>query len=207
MQDESIGGWIDELASSAPAPGGGAAAALEAAMGAALVEMVCNLTIGKPAYAEHEPTMIAARERAGVRRVEALALVEEDAAAFRAVIDAYKLPKETEAEAAERGAQIQVAMAGAADVPRRTAFAAAEILDLADSIVAGSNVNVVSDVAAAAASARAALEIALVNIDINRGSITDAELNESLGEAVSRIELDLAHADAVVAAVRKRIAG
>jgi methenyltetrahydrofolate cyclohydrolase len=207
MQEESIGGWLDELASSAPAPGGGAAAALEAAMAAALVEMVCNLTIGRPAYAEHEAVMIDARDRAGIRRSEALALVDEDAAAFQAVIDAYKLPKGTESEAAERGERIQLAMAGAADVPRRTAVAAAEILDLADSIVLGSNPNVVSDVAAAAASARAALETALVNIDINRGSITDPALNESLGEAVARIELDLAHADSVVAAVRRRIAG
>ena len=54
MNEETIGGWLDELASSAPAPGGGAAGALEVAVGAALVEMVCNLTIGKPAFAEHE---------------------------------------------------------------------------------------------------------------------------------------------------------
>jgi methenyltetrahydrofolate cyclohydrolase len=56
VEGESIGGWLDALASSAPAPGGGAAAALEAAMAAALLEMVCNLTIGKPAYAEHDET-------------------------------------------------------------------------------------------------------------------------------------------------------
>ena len=74
MRDESIGGFLDGLASSAPAPGGGAAAALEAAMAAALVEMVCNLTIGKPAYAAHEATMREARERAGELRVEALEL-------------------------------------------------------------------------------------------------------------------------------------
>ena len=64
MEGESIGGWLDALASSAPAPGGGAAAALEAAMAAALLEMVCNLTIGKPAYAEHDDTMTSVRDRA-----------------------------------------------------------------------------------------------------------------------------------------------
>lgn len=207
MQEESIGGWLDALASSAPAPGGGAAAALEASIGAALVEMVCNLTIGKPAYAAHEATMISARDRAAVRRAEALALVEEDAAAFSAVIDAYKLPKDTEAGAADRVERIQLALAGAADVPRRTAVAAAEILDLAASIVAGSNVNVVSDVAAAAASARAALAIAAVNIEINVGSIADPSLKESLAGSVRQIELDLTRADAIVAAVRERIAG
>ena len=155
--------------------------------------MVCNLTIGKPAYAEHEATMIAARDRAAERRAEALALVEEDAAAFSAVIAAYKLPKDTEADAAERTERIQLALAGAADVPRRTAVAAAEVLDLAASIVAGSNVNVVSDVAAAAASARAALAIAAVNIEINVGSIADPRLKESLAESVAP---DRARADA-----------
>ncbi len=207
MPEESIGGWLDELASSAPAPGGGGAAALETAMAAALVEMVCNLTIGKPAYAEHEPTMIDARNRAGIRRAEALGLVEEDAAVFRAVIAAYRLPKETEAERAERDAQIQLALAGAADVPRRTAAAAAEILDLAESIVPGSNVNVVSDAAAGAASARAALQTALVNIEINSGSISDPELKESLARSVREIERELVRADAIVAAVRERLAG
>jgi methenyltetrahydrofolate cyclohydrolase len=207
LQEDSIGGWLDELASSAPAPGGGAAAALEAAMGAALVEMVCNLTIGKPAYAEHEEAMTAARDRAGLRRAESLALVAEDEDAFRAVIAAYKLPKETEAEAAERTARIQAALAGAADVPRRTAVAAAEVVDLAASIVAGSNPNVVSDVAAAAASARAALATALVNIEVNAGSIADPDLKASLAGAARQIERDLERADAVVASVRERLAG
>ncbi len=206
MEEETLGGWLEELASSAPAPGGGAAAALEAAMAAALVEMVCNLTIGKPAYAEHEAAMTSARERARALRAESLALAAEDAAAFTAVIDAYRLPKGTDAEAAERGRAVQVALAGAADVPRRTAVAAAEILDLAASIVPGSNVNVVSDVAAGAASARAALQTALVNIEINSASIADPGLTEALGEAVAQIERDLARADAVVAAVLDRLA-
>ena len=66
MNEQPIGGWLEELGSSAPAPGGGAAAALEVAMGAALVEMVCNLTIGKPAFAEHEAVMTEARDRCAV---------------------------------------------------------------------------------------------------------------------------------------------
>jgi methenyltetrahydrofolate cyclohydrolase len=206
-QEESIGGWLAELASSAPAPGGGAAAALEAAMAAALVEMVCNLTIGKPAYAEHEATMIAARKQAGARREQALILVEDDAAAFRAVIEGYGLPKGTEAEAAERAERIQLALAGAADVPRQTAIAASAILELAESIVEGANINVASDVAAAAASARAALETARVNIEVNSRAIADPRLRESLAESVREIERDIARADALVAAVRERISG
>ncbi len=205
MQDEPIGGWLDALASSAPAPGGGAAAALEAAMAAALVEMVCNLTIGRPAYAESEATMLVARDRAHVLRAEALALVEEDADAFRAVIEAYKLPKESEAEAARRSAEIQAAFVTAADVPARTARAAAEILALAESIVAGANPNVVSDAAAAAAAAGAALDTARVNIEINRESIDDPAVRDELAEAIATIERELDHAGRVVGAVRRRL--
>jgi len=206
MREESIGGWLDELASAAPAPGGGAAAALEAAAGAALVEMVCNLTIGKPAYAEHEDTMTAVRERAGKIRGEALGLAAEDAAAFTAVIAAYRLPKATEAEIAERTRSIQSALAEAADVPRRTAAAASTVLDLAAEIIPGGNVNVISDAAAAAAAARGALQTALVNIEVNAASISDPGLKDSLADAVREIERDLARADAIVASVRERLA-
>ena len=83
----------------------------------------------------------------------------------------------------ERGARIQEALAGAADVPRRTAAAASEVLDLAERIVPGANPNVVSDAAAAAGAARGALQAALVNIDANRASITDASLRAELDEA------------------------
>jgi len=176
-------------------------------MAAALVEMVCNLTVGKPAYAEHEPAMIAARERAHALRAEGVTLVGEDAAAFRSVIEAYKLPREGEAAAALRSERIQSAFALAAGVPVETANAAGELLGIAESIVAGANPNVVSDLAAAAACARAALSTALVNIEINRESITDQELRASLATHMGEIEQELAHAETVVASVRKRLVG
>ena len=207
MNEERIGAWLEALASSAPAPGGGAAGALEVAIGAALVEMVCNLTIGKPAFAEHEGVMTDARERAGTIRGAAVGLAAEDANAFDAVIAAYRLPRETEAEVEARKEAIQAALATAADVPRRTAAAASEVLDLAERIVPGANPNVVSDAAAAAGSAGGALQASLVNIDANRASITDPVLREELDEAARSIERDLARADAIVAAVRERMAG
>jgi len=207
VNDESIGAWLAELASSAPAPGGGAAGALEVAISAALVEMVCNLTIGKPAFAEHEATMTEARDRAASIRGDAVGLAAEDADAFDAVIAAYRLPRETVAEAEGRTTSIQEALAKAADVPRRTAVAAAEVLDLTELIVPGANPNVVSDAAAAAGAARGALQASLVNIDANRSSITDPSLRAELDEVAALIERDLARADGIVAAVRARMAG
>ncbi len=206
MENERIGTWLAELGSASPAPGGGAAAALQVAMGAALVEMLAHLTIGKPAYAAHEETMASVRDRAAVLRREATALASEDAAAYTAVIAAYRLPKESEAEAGTRAEQIQSALAGAADVPRRTAAAASEVLDLAGRIVPVANVNVISDGAAAAAAARSALQIALLNIDANRASITDTALREELAGVARAIEADLGRADAIVAGVRERSA-
>jgi formiminotetrahydrofolate cyclodeaminase len=207
VNEEKIGAWLEALASSAPAPGGGAAGALEVALGAALVEMVCNLTIGKPAFAEHEAVMTESRDRAGAIRTAAVGLAAEDAEAFDAVIAAYRLPRETEAETEARTAAIQAALVTAADVPRRTAAAASEVLDLAGRIVPGANPNVVSDAAAAAGAARGALQASLVNIDANRSSITDAVLREGLDETARSIESDLARADAIVATVRERMAG
>jgi formiminotetrahydrofolate cyclodeaminase len=207
VDDESIGGWLEALASSAPAPGGGAAAALEAAIAAALVEMVCNLTIGKPAYAAAEARVRAVRDRASGLRAEAVGLAAEDAAAFEAVIAAYRLPRDGEAESVERGARIQQALAAAAEVPRRTAAAAAEVVALAASILDGSNPNVVTDLAAAAAAARGALDTALVNIEINAASITDPEVGAALAEATAQIARERERADSLVAAVRERVAG
>lgn len=203
MQHQEIGAWLDELASSAPAPGGGAVAALHVATAAGLVEMVTNLTIGNPRYAEHEPTMVEAREAAGAVRAEAIRLADDDARAFTAVTDAYKLPRASDDEKAARTAAIQRALLGAADVPVRTAQAATTVLDLTERILPGANVNVLSDVAVAASSARAGLEAAIINIEINRVAIKDEQEKARLAEAVETIERDLGRADAVVATVRK----
>ncbi len=205
MKDQQIGSWLDELASPAPTPGGGSAAALLAATGAALVEMVCNLTIGKPGYAEHEEQLRTALLSAAELRGRAVELAEADSAAFGAVSQAYKLPKDTETGRLARAEAIQAALIGAAEVPIRTAQVAAEVIHLAYRIQAGANVNVLSDVAVAAASAKAALDSAAVNVEINLASIQD----EARG-AVLRAELDqhvqaAPMADSVLAAVRYRI--
>lgn len=203
--DQTVGSWLEDLASDAPAPGGGAAAAMNAAIGAALVAMVCNLTIGKPRYAEHEPVMRQALTSATELRAQAVQLAADDAAAFGAVTDAYKLPKDTDADKTARTAAIQTALIGAADVPLRTAAVAASVIDLAGRIMDGANVNVLSDVAVAAASARAALDAAVINVEINLGAMKDPARRDAL-----RVELDkhtaaVTTAAAIVAAVRERI--
>lgn len=202
-----LDGWLDELASGEPTPGGGAAAALTAATSAALISMVCNLTIGKPRYAEHEEKLRGVLAEATALRAQALELADADAAAFASVIAAYRLARETGEQKQARAETIQAALAGAADVPLRIAALAATVIRLAADIVDRSNVNVLSDVAVAALTARAAVEAAAVNVEVNLAGLTDTGMRARLAGQLAAHTGATAAADAVVAQVRVRIAG
>jgi methenyltetrahydrofolate cyclohydrolase len=169
---QSMEEWIAGLASAAPTPGGGAVAALMVANGAALIEMVTNLTIGRPRYAEHEAVMIAARDRAGEIRAAALDAVTTDERAFTAVMAAYQLPRDDD----RRPVAIQSAAADAARAPLHIAALGAEVIALAGRILPGANTNVVSDVAVAVSAARGGLESAAVMVEVNLGVLSDREL-------------------------------
>jgi len=203
---DQLGGWLDDLASASPAPGGGAAAALSAAMGASLLCMVCNLTIGKPRYAAYEGRMVAVLESAEEKRRAALTLAEDDARAFEAVIAAYRLPRQSDAEIQERKLAIQQSTIEAAVVSLRTAQLGVDIICLADDSLQGANLNVISDVAAGVLMARAAVETSAVNVEINLSSIAETERGIGIGVDIERCREALLQADSVVAAVRKRIA-
>lgn len=205
MREQTVGAWLTDLASEAPAPGGGAGAAMNAAVGAALVAMVCNLTIGKPRYAAAEDVMTEVLARADALREQALGLAERDAAAFDRVAAAYRLPKETEQQKQARSAEIQQALVGAAEVPLETAALAAEVVALARRILDGANVNVLSDVAVAAGSARAALSAAAINVEVNLAALHDAERRAALATALAAHTTAVGEADAVVEQVRERI--
>jgi formiminotetrahydrofolate cyclodeaminase len=205
LPTESVNDWLSQLASAQPAPGGGAAAALHAAMAAGLVEMVCNLTIGKPKYVEHEMLVFEVRDHAATLRRQAVDLADADARAFTAVTEAYKLPKDTDQAKQTRTAAIQAALVEAADVPVHTAEVASRVLELAERIIGKSNINVMSDIAVSASSAGAALESAAVNVAVNRSAITAPEVAERLGDAISRIDHDIQTARQIVADIRERI--
>jgi formiminotetrahydrofolate cyclodeaminase len=205
MQDETLGGFLTELASPSPAPGGGAVAALHVALGAALVGMVCSLTVGKPRYAEYEAVMLETSAEAERARRDALALAEADAQAFAAVVDAYKLPKGDGGEKAARSAAIQAALRGATQVPLRTAALAADVVELCRRIMPGANANVLSDVAVAAASARAALTCAAVNVRVNLAATADGAARDSAGKELAGRLSSVALADEIVAVVEERI--
>ena len=166
--------FIDQLASATPTPGGGSASALAGAMAAAMVEMACNLTVGREKFREVEEQMQTVLLRARELRKEMMDAVDEDTESYDSVGQAYKLPKATDEEKAARTDAIQKALQGACEVPLKVARAASEAAQLAEIALKKSNPNVASDARVARLLADAAREGAIANVEINIGSITDS---------------------------------
>jgi formiminotetrahydrofolate cyclodeaminase len=205
MRNTTIGDFLESLAAKVPAPGGGATAALHAAQAAALVAMVARYSDG-PRYAEHAEEIARVRDAADALREEALTLAERDAAAFTAVTEAYRLPKATAGEAAQRSAAIADAVLGAARPPAAVVAVAGAVLDLAEVLLPVGNPNVVSDIAAASEAARAAATTARVNIEINLGGIADATARAELREDARSVDALAKRADELTTAVRTELA-
>jgi formiminotetrahydrofolate cyclodeaminase len=199
MRDLKIVDFLDQLADRVPAPGGGATAALHAAQAAALLGMVARYTTGEK-YTGHAETVVAVIAETDTLRARSLRLAEEDAAAFTAVTDAYRLPK-----GEERSAAIARALKGAAEPPARVIETATRLVELCELLLPIGNRNVVTDVAAAAEAARAALTTARVNVEVNLRGIKDERVREELNIRVSGVEAAVAKADWVTAEVREEI--
>jgi methenyltetrahydrofolate cyclohydrolase len=204
MRDEKIGDYLDQLADRVPAPGGGAAAALQAAVGAALLGMVARYSTGERYAADQETISRIITESDELRSI-ALRLAEADAEAFSAVSDAYRMPRSTEAESADRSAALARALVGAAWPPTQVIGIAGMVVDLAEALAAIGNRNVASDVAAAAEAARAAAATARVNVEINLASITDAQASLEMIAEADKADGVISRAEQVTAAVREQI--
>ncbi|MBT2538511.1 cyclodeaminase/cyclohydrolase family protein [Arthrobacter sp. ISL-69] len=207
ISSETINDYLARLASRAPTPGGGAAAALHAAQGAALVAMVARYTTGTK-YQQHAELVTRIISSADGLVAQALRLADADQHAFQGVIDAYKLPAGTDYLKAERTSSIQDALVQAAETPAQLILLARAIVDLATELFEVANVNVISDVAAAVDAARAAATTARVNIDINVVAIKDTEARSRLAEQTDGLEEKaVLAADSLVKRVRERILG
>ncbi|MEO0079542.1 MAG: glutamate formimidoyltransferase [candidate division WOR-3 bacterium] len=165
--------FLGELASAAPVPGGGSAAALNGAIGCALFTMVANLTIGKKSYEQFTEELQGVRDRLIGLRERFVALIDEDAQAFKKVMAAYKLPKATEAERTARDAAINGALQQAAETPLRTMSLALETLKLSRPIVEHGNRTSISDAGVATLNLQAAVHGARLNVLINLPGIKD----------------------------------
>ena len=172
--------FIEELSSDSPAPGGGSVAALAGALSSALSSMVCNLTIGKEKYKDVEYDMEKILDRVENIRGRFMELIDRDTEAFNRVMDAFKLPKNTEEEKKVRKEKIQEALKEAALVPLETARLCAEMIELCREIAEKGNKNSITDVGVSAIMAKAGLESAILNVKINLKSINDEKFIESL---------------------------
>lgn len=187
LVDLSVSAYVETLASSSPTPGGGSASALSAAMGAAMVAMACNLTLGREKFKAVEAELREVLVQATTLQRNLLAAVDDDTVAYDAVSAAYKLPKGTDEEKQARTAAIQQALQGASEVPLRVARAAAEVARLAKVAQAKANPNVASDAYVAELLARAGRDGAVANVEINLGSITDSAFAERMRAAVGQL--------------------
>lgn len=186
LVNKTITVFIDELASDSPAPGGGSAAALVGALGAALCAMVMSLTKGEKFQdIAHEVEHFHAQ--AALLKDQLIKYVDDDTAAFNKVMAAYRFPKGTPEEKEKRTAAIQEAMQEAANLPFSVASACLEILELAAKVIKIGNPNAASDAAVGGVTAYAALQGALYNVKINLLSIKDEHYVNSMKDKVAAL--------------------
>ena len=175
FQEQQLQTFFDQLASKASTPGGGSAAAIMGAMGAALVSMVANLTVGKQKYQDVEAEMQGFLERSEDMRSQLTGMIQADIDVFDKVMAAYGMARETEAEKAARSGAIQSALKEATDVPLACAQLCADVIELCRPVAEKGNLNVISDAGVAVLAAHAALRSAALNVYINIGGIRDQE--------------------------------
>jgi methenyltetrahydrofolate cyclohydrolase len=179
IKEKSIQTFLDELASKSATPGGGSAAALMGAQGAALVSMVCRLTIGKPKFAEVEAELQEVLESAENLRAELTELIKADIDVFNRLMSKYALPKETENEKAIRSEAIQDILKQATEVPLQCVHACLKIIRLSQIAAEKGSPGVVSDAGAAVMSAYGGLKTSALNVYINVGSLKDRDFAEA----------------------------
>ena len=187
-----VNGFLSELASSSPAPGGGSVAALAGSLGAALSSMVCNLTIGKEKYADVQDEIKEVLKKSEQLRKKLTKLIDEDTEAFNDVMKAFKMPKETEEQKKKRSEAIQEGYKTAAAVPLETANTCEKILDVAMVVAKKGNQNSITDSAVSALMAQAGVESAILNVKINRGSIKDETFVKKISSELDKLQKNTA---------------
>lgn len=178
--DQRIGSWLEELGSGSPTPGGGAAAGVAAATGAALIAMVGHLTIGKDGFEDLDARMREMVETADAERRAFLALADEDAEAFESVMVSFRLPKETDEEKSSRTLKIQEAYEGAAAVPLQLATRSVQLMELAEDATAMGNPHAASDGYSAGTLLHTAALSAIANVRINASALKDQAKGQGL---------------------------
>jgi formiminotetrahydrofolate cyclodeaminase len=198
--------FLDELASGAPTPGGGSAAAVIGAMGAALISMVCNVTIGKKGHEAVEAEMRSVKDDSERLRAQLTSMVADDIAAFDGLMAAYRLPKVSDEEKSQRAAAIQSTLRAATETPLACARACAQVVALSRRAGEKGYAGVVSDAGVGVLAANAALRSAALNVYINAPSLKDRSYAEAALAEVEKLLAESAReSEAVFELVRGRL--
>ncbi len=190
LQDLTLKEFLEKTAANEALPGGGSSSALNAAIASALTGMMANLTVGKKNYAGVEEQMKKIVEEMEENRLHFINDIDRDADAYSLVMDAYKLPKETDEQKKLRSEKIQEAMKVASLVPMEVAERAHKMLDTIIETIRKGNKNAVTDGMVGLMACRTAIMGALLNVRINLGGINDTVFVEELKEKCERIEKD-----------------
>lgn len=187
--EKSVKEFIAQTASGEPTPGGGSVAALSGSLGAALTSMVNNLTVGKKAYEELSDDVKANINKNQEELLSVLKelndIIDEDTNAFTKVMQAFKLPKETDEEKATRSDAIQEGYKVALEVPLRCGKKCLRILELQDVLAEYGNINAITDIGVGTLLAYSGVEGALFNVTINLGSIKDQNYKSEIEKQVN----------------------
>ncbi len=171
--DDSVRNYLEEISSSLPTPGGGNVSAFSGAVACSLGIMVCNLTIGKKKYIDVEEEMKDVKFELAISKEEFLNLAEKDNQAFDRVMDAFKLPKDTDEQKSVRNKKIEEATLEAAEVPAEVLKNCSKIISLFQTLAAKGNQNSVSDAGVGASLISTAAEGAYLNVLINCSSLSN----------------------------------
>lgn len=180
LRDLSLNNFVQEVASSSPAPGGGSVAAYAGAQGYALVAMVCRLTLGRDKFSSVQEEMKSLLEVSVVKQEQLLILVQEDTQGFKVVMKALGLPKNSDEEKVLRREALEQATIKAAEIPLQTAKACLEGLREMPGLLTKGNPNALSDMGVAALMFKSGLEGALYNVQINALGLKSLQTNKNL---------------------------
>lgn len=204
--EKCVTDFLDALASKEPVPGGGSSAALGGASAAALVSMVCNLTIGKKGYEDVEQAMTEILQQSEALRKELPQLLEADTQVYSKVMAAYRLPRKSAEEKEAREAAMQAALKEAADIPLAIAERCARVVELALPAAQMGNAWAVSDAGAGALLAEACMNAVLLNVYINLASIKDSDYCARTSARICEITAGKGETkECVLAIVREKI--
>ena len=203
LLDLSLGAFATETASESPAPGGGSVAAYSATMGVALATMVANLSAHKRGWDDRWEEFSRVAERGITLQNQLELLVDADTAAFNAIMEAYGMPKGTEAQQQARHAAIQGATKNAIEIPMRVARLAADAMTIAEEMAATGNPNSITDAGVGAMTIRTGVKGAILNARVNLQDLEDAMFSAAVVAEADALWADI---DAREARVLERVA-